>query len=101
MRVTYPTFDDASPVYANQATVQFLGDEFVLTFYAAFPPVLTGPDDAEKWLQAGELIVPATCVAKIVIARNRMPEILKVLTENAAQARAAEADASSQEPNNG
>ena len=38
--IEFPKYDDQVPVYANQATVQFLGSEYVLTFYAAFPPMV-------------------------------------------------------------
>ena len=96
MQVAFPTFDDTLPVYANHAAVQFLGDEFILSFYAAFPPLMAGPGEAEKLLQEGGLKVPAKCVAKVVITRNRMPDIVKVLADNAAKAKAAEAHASAE-----
>jgi hypothetical protein len=101
MRIAFPSFDDTLPVYANNATVQFLGDEFIISFYAAFPPLVAGPEEAEKVLGAGELTVPAKCVAKVVITRSRMPDIVKALADNAAKAKSAEVETSAAEETDG
>lgn len=102
VRVTYPVFDDTLPVYANQATVQFTGTEFVIGFYAAFPPILVGTEE-EVQAKADALDeVPAKCVAKIVIAKDRMAEIVNVLGENVARVKPSEeAEPSAEGENNG
>jgi len=82
LRVDFPPSPDVMPVYANHVTAQFLGSEFVISFYAAFPPMLS-PDEARK----SEVInVEAKCVARLVISRDRMPDIASVLSENVSRA---------------
>jgi len=82
LTVEYPTYDATKPVYANQMVVQYMGSEFAIAFYAAFPPVLTGTDE-ERLAQASQIEkIPAICVARVVIPRERMPEIVEALAQN-------------------
>jgi len=84
VHVSFPASPDVMPVYANHVTAQFLGSEYVISFYAAFPPMLS-PEEARKT----EVInVEAKCVARLVMSRERMPEIVKALAENVSRATA-------------
>ena len=92
LRVDFPPSPDVMPVYANHVTAQFLGSEFVISFYAAFPPMLS-PDEARK----SEIInVEAKCVARLVISRERMPDIARALSENVSQATAGDGNTNPQ-----
>lgn len=76
LKIAFPRFEEAPATYANNLTVQFLGGEFVVTFYAVFPPMAPVEDLSES------LEVPARCVARVVIPKDRMREMLDALNEN-------------------
>jgi hypothetical protein len=81
IRVLFPEFDDTPPVWANHVAIQFLGNEFAVSFYAALPPLVSGttPEDLAR-MRAVES-VPARCVAKVIIGRDRLGDVAKALTE--------------------
>jgi len=89
VRVRFPPYDDVTPVFANHFSVVFMGDEFVVAFYAAIPPILVGPDRDSQLTEIQEqgVEIPAKCVAKVVIPKDRMFEISNALAENVARAR--------------
>jgi hypothetical protein len=89
VRVQYPVFDETVPVWANQMTVSFLGGEFVISFYAALPPMFTGTEEERHALLTSVKTVPAKCVAKIVVPRDRMPDMLNALADNVKRAESA------------
>ena len=78
VRVLFPKYEDTPAVLTNQMTVQFLGDVYVVTFYAALPPMLPGelPETAEP------LDAPAKCVARLAIPAERMAEIVRALSQS-------------------
>jgi hypothetical protein len=82
--VQFPAFEDTVALYANHATVQFTGNEFVIAFYAVFPPILSGTK--EERLQKLESVgaIPAKCVARVVLPKERMPSFMEALQTNAA-----------------
>ena len=82
-RVKFPLFDEIPPVWANQMTVQFTGSDFVIGFYAALAPTVTGTQEEKRAQYSMVTDVPAKCVAKVVVPMNRMPDFLQALTENA------------------
>lgn len=70
--------------YATNLLAQHTPHEFILTFFELWPPALLGSDE-ERMAQAEALeSLPAKSLARIVIAANRMPSILKALQEIAA-----------------
>ena len=78
MHVSFPASPDVVPVYANHLSVQFLGSEFVVSFYAAFPPMLK-PEEARD---TKVVSVEAKCVAKLVIGKDRMLDMVRALSEH-------------------
>lgn len=67
--------------YATNFSVQGTTHEFIITFYEARPPVITGTpeEQAAQWAKVSE--VEAVPLARILIAASRMPEFLQVLRE--------------------
>ena len=67
---------------ANIFGVQNDGVEFRLLFFQARPPFINPTDpDAEKRFQALDS-VPAICVADVAMAASRIPEVIRILSEN-------------------
>jgi hypothetical protein len=62
--------------------VQHGENEFIISFFEAIPPVLLGtPEDRKSTLeQMGS--VRADCVARIIVAANKMPTFIKALQQN-------------------
>ncbi len=71
--------------YATNLVVQGSEHEFIISFFEIRPPMILGsPDEQRATLQQIQS-VPAECVARIVVAAERMPEFVKVLQEQLAQ----------------
>jgi hypothetical protein len=77
--------DDIASRYATNLVVQHTEHEFSISFFEVRPPILLGsPEDIQAALQRVES-VPAVCVARIIVAAERMPEFIRVLQDNLAQ----------------
>jgi Protein of unknown function (DUF3467) len=77
--------DDIVSRYATNLVVQHTEHEFSISFFEVRPPILVGsPEDIQAALQRVES-VPAVCIARIIVAAERMPEFLRVLQDNLAQ----------------
>jgi len=101
MSIGLPAFDDKTPVYANHIAVQFTGGEYTIAFYAAFPPVLLGTPE-ECRAKAREIReIPATCVAKIVVSKDKMPLMVKALAENVVRHQPETMEAPAEDEGNG
>jgi len=76
-RLAFPRDEGAPAVFANHMTVQFMGDVYIVTFYAAFPPLVT----SEEALADG-VELPAHAVARLAIPAEQMSDIVKALNVN-------------------
>jgi hypothetical protein len=65
--------------YATNFVVQRSEHEFIIFFFELRPPLVLG--SPEEQMAALEKIpsVPAECIARIVVAAERLPEFVKVL----------------------
>lgn len=86
VRVVFPQHEEAPAVFANHMTVQFFGDVYVVTFYAAFPPMLTGEQISSA---KDPLEVQARSVARLAIPVERMAEIARALSTNVERSQSA------------
>lgn len=69
-------------VYATNFVVQHTDHEFYLSF-SDFPPPMVLGTDADKREQLEHLeSVQASAVARIVVTRERMPELIELLQDN-------------------
>lgn len=67
--------------YATNMVVQHTEHEFNILFFEANPPMILGTDkEREETLK--NLKIQATCVAKIVVAANRMPDFVQAFQKN-------------------
>lgn len=69
-------------IFANHAIVQFDTHEFHLSFFEVRPPVLLGSDEQKQSILEQMDVIEAKCVARIVISRDRMPGVLKMIADN-------------------
>ena len=76
---------DLRTVYANHLIVQHTEHEFVISFFEAHAPIVFGSAEQKKAQLEALESVPANCVARIVVARSRMPVFMKVLQDNLSQ----------------
>lgn len=81
-RLVFPPFDDVAPVWTNHLAVQFLGAEYAITFYAAFPPIVTGETKEERLKKARAFQeAPARPVAKLIVPRERMADFVRAMSD--------------------
>jgi len=74
--------EDLISRYANNIVVQFEGHEFIISFFEVRPPVLLGSsEEIEAKLKQFES-VRAECVARIIVAADRMPGFVEALQAN-------------------
>ncbi|MBI4321049.1 MAG: DUF3467 domain-containing protein [Chloroflexi bacterium] len=67
--------------YATNMAVQFSGQEFIISFFEARPPLVIGsPDVVKKELEQMQA-VRAECVARIIVSKERMPVFVNVLQQ--------------------
>lgn len=83
VRVEWPIPEDMDPRYANHVIIQRVQHEFVINFFALYPPVLIGTPE-EIAAKLGEIpTIRARCVGRIVIAQDRMPEFIQAFQASA------------------
>lgn len=67
--------------YASNMVVQNTGQEFIVSFFENFPPLMFGtPADLAK-LDKMES-VRAECIARIIVSKDRMPRFIQALQTN-------------------
>jgi len=70
--------------YVTNIVVQHTEHEFIISFFEVRPPIVLGSDE-EKEAQLKQIdSVRAECVARIVVAADRLPDFIRVLNENLA-----------------
>jgi hypothetical protein len=71
--------DDLPSRYATNFVVQAGANEFMLSFFEARPPIITGSVEEVKAKIEQIESVKAICVARIIISREQMPNIIRAL----------------------
>lgn len=72
--------DSIKSQYATNMIVQHTDHEFIVSFFETVSPILLAPLTTEQ-IQAIDS-VRAECVARIIIARDRMPRFIQALQTN-------------------
>ncbi len=72
--------DGLTTRFANNILIQSDATEFYISFFEILPPAIS-QDDFEK-LTA----IPADCVARIAIPRDRMPAFIRAMQEHSEKA---------------
>lgn len=74
--------DNLESKFATHLTIQNSDQEFIINFFEAHPPVITGTEEQKK-AQLEELSsIEATCVARIVVTPQRMRDFLDTMEKN-------------------
>jgi hypothetical protein len=74
--------EDIVSRYATNLVVQHYEHEFIISFFELKRPIMLGePDEIAAKFQELES-APAECVARVIVAADRMPEFIAVLQGN-------------------
>ena len=74
--------EDIASQYANNMIVQHADNEFIVSFFETLPPLIVGsPEDIKTQLDAVEG-VRSKCVARIIIAPEKMRDFIQALNTN-------------------
>lgn len=71
--------EDTPVVFANQFVMQYLEEEFILTFGQLVPPVILGSDEDREAALATLSFVPTKTVGQFAFTAQRMKELVKLL----------------------
>jgi hypothetical protein len=75
--------EDVPVLATNQALVQFTAEnEFVLTFGQLAPPILLGSEEERREQLKMITFAAVKPVARLGLTRQRVEELIRVLTEN-------------------
>ena len=68
--------------YATNFVVQHTEREFIISFFETWPPIILGTPE-EKMAELLKIeSATAECVARIVVAAERMPDLIRILQGN-------------------
>ena len=67
--------------YATHLVVQHTDEDFTITFFDLRPPLLMGPPEAQKQLEAMQIVRPKA-LARIVVSPARMRQFIQVMQDN-------------------
>lgn len=74
--------DDIPLRYATNLVIQRLENEFLISFFEIRPPIILGsPEEVVEKVKEFKSI-RANCVAQIIVAADKMPDIVKALQTN-------------------
>jgi hypothetical protein len=83
--LTWIGVEDIPILTANQMVIQFTGrDEFILGFGQVAPPILLGTDEERREQLRQVSYAAVKPVARLGLTRQRIEELVRVLTENLA-----------------
>ena len=68
--------------YATNMVVQHTEHEFIVSFFEVRPPVLLGEVEEQEAALEQVKSVRADCVARIIVAPERLKEFIQVLQDN-------------------
>jgi hypothetical protein len=68
--------------YATNFLIQAGEKEFFLYFFQVRPPLVVGTPEQQR-TQLSELnLIPAQCIASIIISKERMPEFVQIMQDH-------------------
>ena len=75
--------EDLKTLFSNHMTVQHTNEgEFTISFFETLQPLLIGPPDEQAKQFAEIKSTKAVCLARIVMAAERMPRLIGALITN-------------------
>jgi hypothetical protein len=82
VKIDWHVPDNIESKYATNMVIQNSPNEFTVSFFEIQPPIILGPPEAVLKAVEGMDRVKAKCVARIIIAPDRMKEFINVLQTN-------------------
>jgi hypothetical protein len=73
---------DLDTKFANNFIIQNNGDEIIISFFEVIPPILVGDSKMIEDSLTKLTTVPAKCVSRIVITRQNLEILIRVLTDH-------------------
>lgn len=75
--------DDPRAQWVNQIVSVFQADEFTISLGQLSPPIILGENDDDRRERARNIpFVQVQTIAKVVMTRRRVEELIRVLQEN-------------------
>lgn len=74
--------EDIDSKFATNVVVQHTNHEFIIYFFEAEQPLLTGSEEERKEQLENISEVEAKCIAKIAVPATRFPNMVKALQQN-------------------
>lgn len=74
--------EDIKTQYATNMLVQHTENEFIVSFFEAWPPFLSGTPEEIKAMLEELKSVRATCISRIVMSPQFMERVVKALQTN-------------------
>lgn len=87
--IAFATPADIRTVHASHLVCSPLPGRYILSFFECLPPLIIGNTDTDKqaeWAKIKE--IPATCVARLVVAEADLGSFIQVLQQQQAQMKA-------------
>lgn len=82
VRINWYFPESVNSNYATHIVVQHTEHDFTISFFEVYsPPTIGTPEEIRKIVETTESI-PAKCVARIIVAADRLPGFLEVLQDN-------------------
>lgn len=82
VRLNFEWPEDIVSRYATNFVAQHTRNEFTLSFFEVFSPILLGSPEENRKRLADLGAVPAKCVARIILSAEGMKELIDVLQRN-------------------
>jgi hypothetical protein len=82
--------------FVTNMVVQYNGPEFIISFFETMPPVILG-EITEEVAREKLSSIRAECVARVVVATERMPAFVKALQTNLERHQSIKADKKEEE----
>lgn len=73
--------DDMPGRYATNILVQGNENEFIIYFFEISQPILLGSPEEQQEIIKSLKSIKASCLAKIIVSPQRLPEFVKVLQD--------------------
>lgn len=68
--------------YATNMTIQEGENEFIISFFEVIPPILLGPPDARAKKIKDLKEINAECVARVIVAADKLPSFIDAMQSN-------------------
>lgn len=72
---------DLQTFFSNNFVIQNIGENFIISFFEIFPPILLGEPQAVQLQMAMIDKISAKCLARIVVSKTGFAEFVQLMNE--------------------